>query len=304
MNKRPSMRTARAGGWCASARFRALSASAGGELESQQACSTLYEIDTSPTTGDRHGPRCVSDAAGPDFCIAYGPPSACDGSPSLVRRNCTALRGTLAKGPATNLEMYPPKFSARSIAFPVGFETSWMALPASTRGFGSSVISSPSPARQMPRRRYRQGESRDPSSRDARRTSSGKPDARRPLPHAGCGRGPGDAPEGVSSCRFVKKYPEGKRDRILSDDEYRRHATTLGTPSAGGFALAVAIAATRHLMLAKCGNGEVLSLRRGEVALERSELRLRTGSIRDAPTKRLRRGFGGSPRCVSGWKRR
>ena len=49
-------------------------------------------------------------------------------------------------------------------------------------------------------------------------------------------------PEGVSSCRFVKKYPERKRDRILSDDEYRRLTTALGTPSAGGFALAVAIA--------------------------------------------------------------
>lgn len=81
-------------------------------------------------------------------------------------------------------------------------------------------------------------------------------------------------PEGVSSCRFVKKYPERKRDRILSDDEYRRLATALGTPSAGSFALAVAIAATRLLMLAECGNGEVLSLRREEVALERSELRL------------------------------
>ena len=170
--------------------------------------------------------------------------------------------------------MNPPNVSARSIAFPVAFETSWMALPASTRDFGSSVISSPPPARQIPRRRYRQGESRGPSSRDARRTSSGQPDARRPLPLAGCGRGPGDVPEGVSSCRFVKKYPERKRDRILSDDEYRRLATALGTPSAGSFALAVAIAATRLLMLAECGNGEVLSLRREEVALERSELRL------------------------------
>ena len=31
--------------------------------------------------------------------------------------------------------------------------------------------------------------------------------------------------------------------------------------------------------------------------------RIRTGSIRDAPTRRRHRGFGGSPRCVSRWKR-
>ena len=69
-------------------------------------------------------------------------------------------------------------------------------------------------------------------------------------------------PEGVSSCRFVKKYPERKRDRILSDDECRRLATALGAPSAGSFALAVATAATRLSILAECGNGEVLVIRR------------------------------------------
>ena len=29
-------------------------------------------------------------------------------------------------------------------------------------------------------------------------------------------------PEGVNPCRFVKKYPERRRERFLSDDEYRR----------------------------------------------------------------------------------
>ena len=48
----------------------------------------------------------------------------------------------------------------------------------------------------------------------------------------------------------------------------------LGIPSAGGFALEVAIAATRLVTLADCGNGEILSLRREWVALERSERRL------------------------------
>ena len=34
-------------------------------------------------------------------------------------------------------------------------------------------------------------------------------------------------PEGVNPCRHVKKYPEHKRERFLSDDEYRRLGVAL-----------------------------------------------------------------------------
>ena len=34
-------------------------------------------------------------------------------------------------------------------------------------------------------------------------------------------------PEGVNPCRHVKKYPEHKRERFLSDDEYRRLGAAL-----------------------------------------------------------------------------
>lgn len=39
--------------------------------------------------------------------------------------------------------------------------------------------------------------------------------------------------ESVDSCRFVKMYTERKRDRLLSDEEYRRRGATLGDAGRG-----------------------------------------------------------------------
>ena len=81
-------------------------------------------------------------------------------------------------------------------------------------------------------------------------------------------------PEGVNPCRFVKKYPERRRERFLSDDEYRRLGAALRDAEHEGFASPAAIAAIRLLMLTGCRSGEILSLRWEDVDLDRGELRL------------------------------
>ena len=88
-------------------------------------------------------------------------------------------------------------------------------------------------------------------------------------------------PEGANPCRHVKKYPEHKRERFLSDDEYRRLGGALRDAEREGFASPAAIAAIRLLMLTGCRSGEIMSLRWEHVDLETGELRLpdsKTGS--------------------------
>ena len=81
-------------------------------------------------------------------------------------------------------------------------------------------------------------------------------------------------PEGVNPCRHVKKYPEHKRERFLSDDEYRRLGAALRDAEREGFASQAAIAAIRLLMLTGCRSGEIMSLRWDYVDLDMGELRL------------------------------
>ena len=88
-------------------------------------------------------------------------------------------------------------------------------------------------------------------------------------------------PEGVNPCRHVKKYPEHKRERFLSDDEYRRLGASLRDAEKEGFASPAVVAAIRLLMLTGCRSGEIMSLRWEYVDLETGELRLpdsKTGS--------------------------
>ena len=88
-------------------------------------------------------------------------------------------------------------------------------------------------------------------------------------------------PEGANPCRHVKKYPEHKRERFLSDEEYGRLGAALRDAEREGFASPAAIAAIRLLMLTGCRSGEIMSLRWEHVDLEMGVLRLpdtKTGS--------------------------
>ena len=87
--------------------------------------------------------------------------------------------------------------------------------------------------------------------------------------------------EGTNPCRYAKKYAEHKRERFLSDEEYRRLGSALRDAGKEDFASPAAIAAIRLLMLTGCRSGEIMSLRWDYVDLELGELRLpdtKTGS--------------------------
>ena len=85
----------------------------------------------------------------------------------------------------------------------------------------------------------------------------------------------GIVPEGLSNpCRSLMKYPEHKRERFLTDEEFIRLGEALDEVEAGSGASAPAVAAIRLLALTGCRRSEILSLRWEDVALEESELKL------------------------------
>ena len=79
-------------------------------------------------------------------------------------------------------------------------------------------------------------------------------------------------PQGSNPCRHVKRFREQRRERFLSDEEYRRLGAALR--EAESAATASAIAAIRLLMLTGCRLSEIMTLRWEDVALEAAELRL------------------------------
>ena len=80
--------------------------------------------------------------------------------------------------------------------------------------------------------------------------------------------------QGTNPCRYVKRFREGKRERFLSDAEYRRLGAALREAERTGTTAAPAIAAIRLLMLTGCRLSEIMNLRWDHVALEARELRL------------------------------
>ena len=81
-------------------------------------------------------------------------------------------------------------------------------------------------------------------------------------------------PDGTNPCRHVKRFKEDKRERFLSDAEYRRLGSALREIEQEGSETAAAIAAIRLLMLTGCRLSEIQKLRWEYVDLDTGELRL------------------------------
>lgn len=81
--------------------------------------------------------------------------------------------------------------------------------------------------------------------------------------------------EGANPCRHVELYRQRKRERFLTEAEFKRLGRVLDQAEDSGGATPAAIAAIRLLMLTGCRRGEILGLRWDEVDLDARELRLK-----------------------------
>ena len=87
----------------------------------------------------------------------------------------------------------------------------------------------------------------------------------------------GLVPAGGNPCRHVVRYKRRKRERFLTEEEYRRLGRELAALEAEGRVPAPAAAALRLLMLTGCRLNEILTLRWDDVDHTAGELRLRDG---------------------------
>ena len=79
---------------------------------------------------------------------------------------------------------------------------------------------------------------------------------------------------GSNPCKFVRKYREKKRERFLTDEEFRRLGDILNEMEADKTLPVYPAAAFRLLMLTGCRRNEIVTLRWENVDLEDGELRL------------------------------
>ena len=79
---------------------------------------------------------------------------------------------------------------------------------------------------------------------------------------------------GSNPCKFVRKYREKKRERFLTDEEFRRLGDVLNEMEADKTLPVYPAAAFRLLMLTGCRRNEVVTLRWEHVDVEDGELRL------------------------------
>ena len=81
-------------------------------------------------------------------------------------------------------------------------------------------------------------------------------------------------PDGSNPCRHVKKYKEEKRERFLSDEEYKRLGEALRKAETEKTETRSAIDAIWLLMLTGCRLNEIMTLKWSHVDLDARELRL------------------------------
>ena len=82
-------------------------------------------------------------------------------------------------------------------------------------------------------------------------------------------------PAGRNPCRHVVKYRRVRRERFLTEAEFRRLGLTLAALQAEGRVPVHAAAALRLLMLTGCRCNEIVTLRWEDVHLDANEIRLR-----------------------------
>ena len=81
-------------------------------------------------------------------------------------------------------------------------------------------------------------------------------------------------PEASNPCRLVGRNRERKRERFLSEEEFRRLGKALAEAETRGGVSAHAVAAIRLLLLTGCRKNEILTLKWKDVDLDACELKL------------------------------
>ena len=85
----------------------------------------------------------------------------------------------------------------------------------------------------------------------------------------------GAVPAGSNPCRQIRKYRARRRERFLTETEFRRLGRTLDEMEANGEIAVHAAAALRLLMLTGCRRNEILTLRWDAVDTDAGEIRLK-----------------------------